>query len=1669
MLLLTLLPFAGWAVDVTVGEYKVTLDKQYIAVGATVPTVSKVKSGDTNVKFSQISVVKSDKVTEVASITLPGIYYKVVKANVSADTYDKLLVPFYAGEVIPYEIIDSEESFEASNDEGKALNLYYAACLAEVEKSTADPKTYRDGTKADWERERDNWSWAASKDFPSYASGNRFPMIGITAPLSSDGFKPAFIYTGALGTYSQSTYEGGDFVGNEDGALFATPWGATVFGTGDEQKKWGIASTNDLYGTGYLNAEEEYTVDKPKTTFDKEKFTAIWIPSDLNLASADVAVAPVTFSKIKIMARVFHVPFGTDVTGNDVTPDMFTILSVGAGICSEVELAASGLLKFVYLDGENTNVSIYGHPFKIEYTGEPFEYTTASEPGAANTTTTYEIVVVTDQNTMYFDATPNSFMEGQIPTVVGDLTYNAEAQNLINSTGRTMFVHADETASNVKYLVVTADKVIPDNGEAILPEPQPVDPQPEPAPEPEPQPGTQPGTDGPEQPIIPEKFKLNYEPAASEWKDDATATDVVYTGEGAERQIDYYYVFAKASAGIGAEEGWTEGKTVEYIGKVKMQKANPTLAFVDGCVDEKYFKKSGGPKGLHKAIEPAVTLTVPNGEGVKDITAKYGEEVFYMVYTQIEGAYKNGKNINNWTCEATGNYRIVALIHENDNINAINVTTSGRPQVDFTVVRPKVIVPITVDDVPFATEPNPTIGTPDWTKEGYHDGEILVANNPEAPQLDWKLQTIPAEGAQPQDVNRDGDGNYPAGTYTVVATGGYKVFTSDAVGAPESDHEIVYQPTTINIGMADIVAQVPNQNLIYGQALPMNLQHVDGLTGAAAQSEFNNTTNWKFVATLVDATSHKPILDENDKEQTTNIPLVGGNLPAGTYKVTCSGQTFHMPNAQNQFKVVAGAGYWTVTPKKLDNSDFRQNVVGRIQGYWANNNRPYVTYNGEPQLPNLNLRYAGTELRADQPAVPAVYWTQEEIDAAQEGEEAYGKTTADVKIPAIPEDIRDFSVEVISAGGNIHAANNIRIRLTGHGNYQGTYTLAFDIRRKEIQVLPVEAEWKCGSDEVVEGESIYDIDWVDLFGKLVPADKKNNAFLVETATKTEGEGADAKEVTYIKTNNLKTVVGFKDLAVRRLTGPNVGTFNNGIEAYLPENAARAQDYNFTPGTGKIVITKGFIALKVNPNMKAEYAGKGAYPLTTGELVLDEANSTLGQFYVEDDNWKQLVDGIQTTGELGWTYSQLSETVTRFNVGDEYRISIGTDAANSMSSTNYDIVITPDEKNGTTASALVEITKAPITLTSKNQGAYDFEKLADVFLTTTDQITATTLKGEDELSDLVNFDEEELTGAVSYDPATVTTGVNEEAIDINTKVNGNYTVTKVKGNLTVNLAANLILYSNMETEYEVVEGVNQVKGELGDQDKIIKYNGLPTKSVTLYLKAPKLTTQKDGVDTENENFKVWKANDWHAMVLPFAIKARDLSNQLGYAVINVVDPAKTEKDNVRFTLINLSKEIPANTPFCVKTDEDFNFTNALQFGSEQAPVTIVQPEAWKVAEDAGMGYTFVGTYEEAFVIDNTQDYLRFLGPNKWYYVSKAGTKYTMQPYNAYVDLSTSSEARNVTFTFEEEDGSTTAIKAVDFMNGKSAKAEGVYRVDGVKMNTVPTQKGVYIQNGKKYVK
>ena len=69
-----------------------------------------------------------------------------------------------------------------------------------------------------------------------------------------------------------------------------------------------------------------------------------------------------------------------------------------------------------------------------------------------------------------------------------------------------------------------------------------------------------------------------------------------------------------------------------------------------------------------------------------------------------------------------------------------------------------------------------------------------------------------------------------------------------------------------------------------------------------------------------------------------------------------------------------------------------------------------------------------------------------------------------------------------------------------------------------------------------------------------------------------------------------------------------------------------------------------------------------------------------------------------------------------------------------------------------------------------------------------------------------------------------------------------------------------------------------------------------------------------------------------------------------------------------------------------------------------------------------------------------------------------------PFNGYVHFE---KAANARIFIEELDGSTPAINAVtgEVINND---AKGWYTVGGVKLDAQPTQKGVYINNGKKVV-
>lgn len=249
-------------------------------------------------------------------------------------------------------------------------------------------------------------------------------------------------------------------------------------------------------------------------------------------------------------------------------------------------------------------------------------------------------------------------------------------------------------------------------------------------------------------------------------------------------------------------------------------------------------------------------------------------------------------------------------------------------------------------------------------------------------------------------------------------------------------------------------------------------------------------------------------------------------------------------------------------------------------------------------------------------------------------------------------------------------------------------------------------------------------------------------------------------------------------------------------------------------------------------------------------------------------------------------------------------------------------------------------------------------------------------------------------------------------------------------------------------------------------KIKKYNGATVETVTV----------KNLKSLTNAGFK----NDgkWYTLVLPFDVTVREVSNAFGYAIVNVPDQNNTDESKIVFKL-EMGK-VPANTLMAFKVDNTMDGTTEddvnLKTGVTFTGKTIVAPaenhDGW-IKDDAN-NY-FIGVYNEEFIKEANQFYLN---PTLGWLAASAKTNkdkpengeakgIVINALNGYVEFNANVDINEARIFMQEADGSTTEIKAI---TGEvvSNNSEGWYSIDGMKLNAQPTQKGVYINNGKKVV-
>ena len=229
-------------------------------------------------------------------------------------------------------------------------------------------------------------------------------------------------------------------------------------------------------------------------------------------------------------------------------------------------------------------------------------------------------------------------------------------------------------------------------------------------------------------------------------------------------------------------------------------------------------------------------------------------------------------------------------------------------------------------------------------------------------------------------------------------------------------------------------------------------------------------------------------------------------------------------------------------------------------------------------------------------------------------------------------------------------------------------------------------------------------------------------------------------------------------------------------------------------------------------------------------------------------------------------------------------------------------------------------------------------------------------------------------------------------------------------------------------------------------------------------------------------KTMKIGEWYAMVLPFDVDPLKMVQAFDrYVIFNELNVAGTTAGNFKFTL--KLNTIPAGTPFLIKfapKDGDaadavvnWNAFSALKYGNVTISSEIHPVETAYVV--------FTGSYASNVELQGSRTngsenyvwwlcdtrYERSTRVNDW--LKPISKPHKVAPMEAWLDGNESAWTGYAPIiTVEDFDGQTTSIQTLNAgeINGLNVANEGWYTINGIKLDAKPTEKGIYIFNGKK---
>lgn len=261
--------------------------------------------------------------------------------------------------------------------------------------------------------------------------------------------------------------------------------------------------------------------------------------------------------------------------------------------------------------------------------------------------------------------------------------------------------------------------------------------------------------------------------------------------------------------------------------------------------------------------------------------------------------------------------------------------------------------------------------------------------------------------------------------------------------------------------------------------------------------------------------------------------------------------------------------------------------------------------------------------------------------------------------------------------------------------------------------------------------------------------------------------------------------------------------------------------------------------------------------------------------------------------------------------------------------------------------------------------------------------------------------------------------------------------------------------------------------------------------TLATKISEAAATGEKYDVTFDNLTM-KANEWYAMVLPFEVDPKEMVYAADrYVIFNELNVAGTTAGNFKFTL--KFEPIPAGTPFLIKFAGDAD--DIIDFGEMDDNGTPADDtDDFKKISFNGIDISaaindtekegilkFTGTYASDVELQGSRTngsenyvwwlcdtrYERSTRVNDW--LKPISKPHTVAPMEAWLDGNESAWTGYAPIiTVEDFDGQTTSIQTLNAgeINGLNVVTEGWYTINGIKLDAKPTQKGIYIFNGKK---